>query len=806
MAPPSVEERTRAFDEEAAKIPGLGPTIVTVLGPRAAAANPERPQQTLDVRLLSRTDALDHVTVTAEGDGEGIWLADSTARELGLEPGDEVLLGEERVPVAGLYRPLFDEPATPYWRSLNNDIYPTPPIYTTPPTFAIGDQDTVLDLAEKFGGSNSDFRWEAPYTAESPSLPQGRATERGVNDFQRSLLTPEEPLNVAFRCRQCLRGVEFNSQLPNAVRAATLTAATVRAPVDLLVTAGQLIALAVLAAVAVFSLERRKTEATLMDARGAGPGTISAIAVLESLLPVLVGLVVGLGLAYAAISLLGPGGAVERAALDESLWHVALRAPLALLLIALVAGISFAREFRTRHDHHRSFPLPWELIALALAGWFLHKLLNGDAVVVQSDGVERPSAYLLLFPILAIAGVAGLAARLFVRVARMWRARASGPATYLAAHRLAAARRLLLLLVTACAVAFGLFIYAQTVVTSYKATIDAAALLGLGSDVRGLTSDDREAPVDPDVPATKVTRIPGGGSTTLDRVPSYVLAVDPATFERAVHWESNYADEPLSELLAKLDEGGESVPVVLVKGNTNAKTLTIDGIEVPFHVVGTARAFPGMAKDSPLVVASADALGEAFDRLGTPNPLKASSASTQILAKGDPGPAVEVLENSTARPYPIVTAEELAKRPSVTAFTRTFSFLQALGLVAGLLGLVGLLVYMQARARARSLSYGFAHRMGLSARSHRRALLLELGLSLSVSFVLAVSLAALAARLVLTRVEPLASISPVPLVKLPGVVYLGLAVVLALVAVIGAVAAHRSAARANLAEVLRLGD
>ncbi len=804
---PSVDDRTRAFDEEAATIPDLGSTIVTVLGPAVSAANPAQPRQTLDVRLLSRTDALDHVTVTAEGGGEGIWLADSTARELGLEPGDDVLLDTAKVRIAGLYRQLFDEPANPYWRSLNNDIYPTPPVYTTPPTFAIGDQETIIELAKELGGNNADFRWEAPYAADGPSLPKARATARSVDEFQRSLLTPEEPLNVEFRCALCFTdSIEFNSQLPNAVRAATLTAATVRAPVDLLVAAGQLIALAVLAAVAVFSLERRKAEATLMNARGAGPGQIGAIAVLESLLPIVVGLVIGLGLGYAAIALLGPGGTVERAALDESLRHVALRGPLGLALIALVAGIAFAREFRTRHDHHRSFPLPWELIALALAGWFLHKLLNGDAVVVQSDGVERPSAYLLLFPILAIAGVAGLAARLFVRLARVWRARATGPATYLAAHRLAAARRLLLVLVTACAVAFGLFIYAQTVVTSYKATIDAAALLGLGSDVRGLTSDDREAPTDPDVPATKVTRIPGGGSTTLDRVPTYVLAVDPATFEDAVHWESNYADESLADLLAKLDEGGEPVPVVLVQGNTNATKLTIDGIEVPFRVVGTARAFPGMAKDSPLVIASADALAEEFDRLGTPNPLSASSSSTQILAKGDPGPAVKVLENSSARPYPIVTAEELAKRPSVTAFTRTFSFLQALGLVAGLLGLVGLVVYMQARARARALSYGFAHRMGLSGRSHRRALLLELGLALSVSFVLAVSLAALAARLVLTRVEPLASISPVPLVKLPGLVFVGVGVVLALVAIVGAVAAHRSAARANLAEVLRLGD
>ncbi len=134
-----------------------------------------------------------------------------------------------------------------------------------------------------------------------------------MDEFQRSLLTPEEPLNVEFRCALCFTdSIEFNSQLPNAVRAATLTAATVRAPVDLLVAAGQLIALAVLAAVAVFSLERRKAEATLMNARGAGPGQIGAIAVLESLLPILAGLVIGLGLGYAAIALLGPGGTVER--------------------------------------------------------------------------------------------------------------------------------------------------------------------------------------------------------------------------------------------------------------------------------------------------------------------------------------------------------------------------------------------------------------------------------------------------------------------------------------------------------------
>ena len=143
----------------------------------------------------------------------------------------------------------------------------------------------------------------------------------------------------------------------------------------------------------------------------------------------------------------------------------------------------------------------------------------------------------------------------------------------------------------------------------------------------------------------------------------------------------------------------------------------------------------------------------------------------------------------------------------MTAFTRTFSFLEALGLVAGLLGLVGLVVYMQARARARTLAYGFAHRMGLSARSHVRALVLELGLALLVSFALAVVArrAGGAARAHATSSRSRAS-RRFRSSSCPASCFAGLAVVLALVALLGAFAAHRSAARANLAEVLRLGD
>jgi putative ABC transport system permease protein len=165
-----------------------------------------------------------------------------------------------------------------------------------------------------------------------------------------------------------------------------------------------------------------------------------------------------------------------------------------------------------------------------------------------------------------------------------------------------------------------------------------------------------------------------------------------------------------------------------------------------------------------------------------------------------------LLENSSARPYPLFTAEEARNRPETVAFTRTFAFLEALGLAAGLLALVGLVVYLQVRQRGRVVAFGLARRMGLTARSHRRALALELGLAVLTAFVLGVGTALVAARLVMTEVEPLASISPVPLFEPPYLYAVVSLAVLGLVTLAGAALANRAAGRANLAEVLRLGE
>jgi putative ABC transport system permease protein len=799
---PTLDERTAAFDEGKAEIPDVGTTIVTVLGPAVEASGPGG---SAGVRIIARDGALDHVRRVAGDGGEGVWLADATAEELGVEPGDEVRLNDRPVRVAGLYRALYDEETQPYWRSLHNDIFPGPPEFTVPPTFAIADHDTVLSLAKALKIESVDYRWEAPLSTIDLTLPEAEAIARRVSDFGAQLRTPETELNLAFRCIYCYSGTfDFSSSTPNAVKNAQITAATVQAPVDLLAAAGELIALAVLAAVAVFSLARRRVEATLLNARGAGPGLVGSIAALEAFVPVLLGTLLGFAAVYGAVVALGPDARIDEEAVREAATAVAVRAPVALALLALVSAVTFAGEFRAETGgSHRRIAIPWELVSLAVAGWFLVKLLGGDALVAETADVSRPSAYLLLFPVFAIAGVGGLAARGLVRLARAWRTRSrkEGEAAYLAAHRLASARRLVLLLVTACTVALGLFVYAETVVSSYRATVRASSLLNVGSDVKGLTSFTRAAPNDPAIPSTKVTSVAG----QLDGRAVKVLAVDPATFAAAVHWEDAYSGRSLDELLQAIDADGDPVPVVLVAGGSAGESLSVERVAIPVRVEGTARAFPGMSRAEPLVVVSTDALVAAYKRAGLRNQLETSSALTQIWAKGDPVAATRMLDDSEARPYPIVTAVEAERRPAVAAFTRTFAFLEALGLVAGLLGVVGLVVYVQARQRTRALAFGLAQRMGLTSREHVGALVLELGLLLLVSFALGVVLAGAAARLVLTRVEPLSTISPVPLFHLPVALLALIGVALAVVAALGAWLAHRGAARANLAEVLRSG-
>jgi putative ABC transport system permease protein len=161
---------------------------------------------------------------------------------------------------------------------------------------------------------------------------------------------------------------------------------------------------------------------------------------------------------------------------------------------------------------------------------------------------------------------------------------------------------------------------------------------------------------------------------------------------------------------------------------------------------------------------------------------------------------------SDTHPFPIVTAEEVRDNPSITAVTRTFGFLKSLGFGAGLLAVVGLVLYLQARQRSRIVSYALSRRMGLANGSHRLSLALELGTMLLAALAIGAVLAIAAAQLVLGDVDPLENIPPAPLFVAPVALIFAAAAALAGIALVGGLLANRAAERANFAEVMRLAD
>ena len=163
-----------------------------------------------------------------------------------------------------------------------------------------------------------------------------------------------------------------------------------------------------------------------------------------------------------------------------------------------------------------------------------------------------------------------------------------------------------------------------------------------------------------------------------------------------------------------------------------------------------------------------------------------------------------VLREAGTVPEATRTAGTVMRTPAFLAVSWTFAMLQALGALAGLVALVGLVLYVQARQRGRLVAYALARRMGLSRGAHLRSVALELAAMLLFSFALGVALALATSSLVYRRLDPMPELPPGLHLVLPGAV-LGLTLLaVAVAALTGALLVQRAADRANVAEVMRL--
>ncbi|HUF59866.1 MAG TPA: ABC transporter permease [Actinomycetota bacterium] len=771
--------------------------------------------------LFSGTDAARNVDVVSGSEDGGAMIPDLIADEFDVGPGDMIeITGDRRtvdLQVGGVYRSLYSQPRRDYWLPWGEQIFPQCADCSAPPQFILVRRQQLVDLTRKVGERDVDLGWVAPVTGLPLTLDEAREVNAYTGALTREMTDRQTTVGQLFRC--CgqsyggsfffgRRDTEFRSAMPLVMREVERRAATVEGPLRLLLIAGLGVAAAVVAAAAAFAVAGRRTEAALLHARGWGPLRFATKSTLEAAIPVALGAAAGLGLGWLLISLFAPPAPAASSARAASVTGAAAAAAAALVVLGVVSGVSFLRTFEVHALGRRFAWVPWELFAIAAALWVLSRLHAGGALIEDTRlDIRRPSALLLVFPVLFVAGFATLGARIAVEALRRTGSRLGrgSPVSYLAVHRLTGLPRLTVLLVSAAALCLGVFVNAQTMVRSLRATVDAKAGVFVGSDVQVWV--DHNSPVQAGsfpLPMTRATRLKYAGSLLPGERRFDMVGIDPSTFVGAAFWDDAFADEPLEEMVSRLGRRDGPLPVLLVQGQGTPQAIEISGVVTPIEVVGRPNAFPGVYSDDPLLVVDAAALEQ---RLGArDDPLRRPGARTELWIAGDPDEALAALSKLDAFPLATTTAVAVKDVPFIKAAIETFSMLNVLGFAAALLVIGVLVVYLQARQRARTISNVLSMRMGMRPRQARAALVLELAAMLLTAFVLGAALGMIAARLVSPLLDPLQTIPPAPLFDAPLAVVGWTLMGLAVVAVAGGWLVHRRAAAVDLGEVLRVAE
>jgi len=784
-------------------VPGLGPPVRTRSGPTMDAAAGTRSTR---VRLAARDGFAGHIQALERAGGDGAWLPNTATSSLGVRAGQTVRLGLPpgvRVRVAGVYRDLAtsDQPLDRFWSPLGNVIYTLDRERTTPLGLVLVDPDRFLELTRRLE-SPGRLEWDFYPESDRLTLPEADRLAAQIQAVQGATGGP-------WAEQTGLRRVTTATPIADVVRHAHATLAALTGPVESISLTGRLLALALVAAAAVFAVRRRRGEVSVLIASGVGGLSIGARSMVEAAVP----LAAGGGLGYlAALGLAGPLDPVpglQPQATAAARREVALAVAAGLLLFGLVTWItvrSEEREWARRLGQVLATPW-WEVLALALAAAALYELRTRGGAPVQVEGEPaQVDRLLVLFPLLAIAGLAGLATRAAARLLRRARppltaASAARPAPILALRRLVAAPRTVLLLVTGSAVALGLLTYSGTLVASTRSGAADKARVLVGSDANLQLAGEAPPGVTAGLPATVVRRFQEV-RLTLDSRPVDMIAVDPASFASGAFWRQEFADASLGRLLGRLDQvpPGRLAAVLAGPAVADARAVDVGPVRLAVTVVATARAFPGMTStDRSLLVVSSAGFDAAAGRQRT-----LARWRTELWARGDPGAALAALRRAGEAPAALTTAAAQMRMAVFVAQAWTFRLLSALGVLAGMVALVGLVLYAQAHQRGRVIAYALTRRMGLNRAAHRRSVLWELAGLLGFAFLLGAGLAVVAAAAVLPHLDPMPELPPGLGLELPGLVLGATLACVLLAALAGAVLVQRAADRAKVAEVMRL--
>lgn len=749
----------RALADAIADVDGLGPPVETLSPPQdAEVLGLHGSRSHAVVNLVARTDADRHIGVLKKIRTPGIWLPDTVARRVGVTAGDHISIRFDRrvvpVRVHGVFRDLRYVSRGPYWCSTQRLFEETFPY--TPPPVALLDQSTLLAILRRAGVPSVDVVFEYPPNAASWVLSTASRSIAALTTI--SAETNNDSTSLGRTLGQGGTRVDTEGSVDHAKEAA----ATVSASTGPVAFGSGIVALLMLVIAARTWLENRRQELVVLALRGAGSAALGVKAALEFSLPVVVGAAAGLGSAYVLVRNVGPSPLIERAAISSSIILVA--ATMAASLIA-VGGIVALRVRRVGVDvdggRSRKLVL-WEPVALVLAAAAFYELRTRGSSVV---GRTRVDSLVLLFPVLFMAGGAGLLSRAVLSRQVLRRSGRRLPTMgWLAVRRLAAERVRAAAVVTGVGVSVGIVVFGASVSSSLRATVRAKATLGPGATQVFVLDHAVRLPAGSPLQdvATAVTR-------TSEQVlvqghePADVLGVDPRTFSRGAFWDRSFAGTPLPSLLRRLEKpsSGAVVPVLAVgQGLPDRMTLHLDAggkqTAVRVQVAARPRAFPGYQLNSkrPLVIMDRAVLA-AHGVLDTPElwiDSRERGVPAQLRRLGLP-----VLTE--------VMATDRLKQTTLEPQLWALRYLRIIGIIGGFLTLSGLGLYFGAKTDRRRLGTALAERLGLARRAAVITTALEVSAMSVAGLVFGVALSRVAVELVLRYLDPLPDAPPAALFR-----------------------------------------
>jgi putative ABC transport system permease protein len=760
------------------------------------------------VQLITRTGALDHVRVLRQVQGAGVWISDITAQAARVGLGDSLRIeglesfghpNGRTLRVKGVYRALAHTPVTDYWGSLFREIYPHCLDCGVPPSFLFltqGALDSVI------AGSHLPVARsvELPIDPSGLTLAGARGLDRKIVSLRHSLRRSALGQRLGCMSRFLSQKCAVVSSLSAAVILANRNAGAVTPTVTLLSDLGTGIALAVAAAAGLFLVRRRRAEAALAYARGERVAAFGARTALEILLPTIAGGAAGFALAYGLTDVFAPGS-IASSTVWSAVAHAVVAIALGVCLLVLVASAAFLHLYDTGS---RSKPwarwLPWEA-AFGIAAIVLFvSIRTGGAV--SGGAAHTPKLAVFVFPLVLVAAVSGVAARGARTLLRHSGGRSlqSSPAAYLALRRLAAARGLVVALTVVIAISLGSLFYVETLAGSLRQTTIEKAYMATGGDANALIGDGQPIPRSFPFPVTRV-QFANQNASLADGTPVDVMVVDPLTLARTLHWQSDWGPSPVG-FLGQLEQAStRPLPVIVTTDLAKIHSLVIDGQPVKLQTLAVVHAFPLMAEGIPLAITSFRALHDfeqrtkLFDSLGV--------VQTYALGKGTPRDVAHAL-TSLEPAYPPQTINTFLHDPDVVLATRTFGFMRLIALGGGVLALLGLLLYLQARQRSQAIASVLAQRMGFTRLQETLSLTLELCAILAFSGLLGGGVAIAAAAPIVHRIDPLPVDPPSPLFVIPAMVIVVAAAVLAGFALVSAALTSWFSRRTDVSEALRV--